>query len=434
MTTAAPPKRLGYGDLLKMQSDLGTPYNRAIWNIHSTSGKLNILRGLAVVSAGALAAYAATAHGLSSPVALAAGALTLGSFMHFVLSNLLALRIIVVAEWILRLGAGNLEYRIALSGRDQLAWMCEALDRLRRRSVEVVKLPRARELAEALEGQNRELEDRLRRLRRTQDQLVAQHKANEIGELAAGVAHEIRNPFNFVQNFAEGAAELAGELGEHAEAHRALLGEAAGRKLAGLHEEARENLETIVRNTQRANRIIERVLDLGDTVGEHRSIDLNEIVAEHARIAAHSEPGGAGDVRTRLEFGLGEDVGAVTANARGIGRLINNLVTNACDAVRERKPGAGAEYEPQVRIETERVAERVAIVVRDNGTGIDPAVADRVTEPFFTTKPPESGTGLGLSQCEDIVREHEGELVIASTPEDGTSVRVELPRRGPGPG
>ena len=434
MKTTAAPKRLGYRDLLKMQTDLGTPYNRAIWNVRSTSGKLNILRGLAVVSAGALAAHAAGAHGLTSPVAVAAGALTLGSIVHLVLSNLLALRIIVVAEWILRLGAGELEYRITLSGRDQLAWMCEALDRVRRRSIEVVKLPRARELAEALERQNHELEGRLRKLRRTQDQLVARHKANEIGELAAGVAHEIRNPLSFVQNFAEWAAELAGELIEHAEAQPKLPDKRAGRKLARLHDETRENLDAIVRNTQRANRIIERVLDLGDAAGEHRSLDLNELVAEHARIAAHSEPGSGDRVRVRLDFGLGEDVGDVTANARGIGRLIANLVTNACDAVREREAGADREYEPRVRIETERAGERVAIRVCDNGTGIDSAIADRVTEPFFTTKPPESGAGLGLSQCEDIVREHEGEIVIDSNPGRGTTVRIEIPRLGPRPG
>ena len=431
MTTPATPKRLGYRDLLKMQTGLGTPYNRAIWNIHSTSGKLNILRGLAVVGAGALAAQAAGAHGLASPVAIAAGVLTLGSFVHLVLSNLLALRIIVVAECILRLGGGDLEYRVALSGRDQLAWMCEALERVRRRSIEVVKLPRARELAEALERQNRELEDRLRKLRRTQDQLVARHKANEIGELAAGVAHEIRNPLNFVQNFAEGAAELAGELTEHAEAHRMLLGERARRELARVHEETREHLDTIVRNTQRANGIIERVLGLGDTAGEHRSFDLNELVAEHARMAAHSEPAAGDGIPVGLELGLGEDVGGVTGNARGIGRLVNNLVTNACDAVRERMVGADGKYEPIVRIETEREGERVAICVRDNGTGIDPSISDRVTEPFFTTKPPESGAGLGLSQCGDIVREHEGEIAITSNSQDGTSVRVEIPQSGP---
>ena len=431
MTTAAPARRLGYRDLLKMQSDLGTPYNRAIWNVRSTSGKLNILRSLVPLSAGTLATYAGVSHGPTSLVAIAAGVIALGGLVHLVLANLLALRIIVVAEWILRLGAGDLDYRVALSGHDQLAWMCEALERVRRRSVEVVKLPRARELADALARRNRELEDRLRKLERTQDQLVARQKANEIGELVAGVAHEIRNPLNFVQNFAEGAAELSGELTERLDAHRMVRGAGAARELERLYEEAGENLHAIARNTRRANRIIERVLDLGDAVGELRSFDLNELVAEHARIAVHSESAGGSGVPVRLEFGLGDDVGEVTANARGIGRLIANLVTNACDAVREREVGAGAGYEPRVRVETERQGERVAIFVRDNGTGIDPAVSDRVTEPFFTTKPPESGVGLGLSQCEDIVREHEGEIVVESGPREGASVRVEIPGSGP---
>lgn len=422
------PRQLGYAELLRMQGELGTPYNRAIWNIHSTSGRLNIVRGLAVLSAGALAGYAATVHGPASPVAVSATVLTLGSIVHFVLANLLSLRIIVVAEWVLRLGRGDLDYRVRLAGQDQLAWMCEALERLRRRSIEVVKLPEARALAQALEAQNRELEDQVQRLKRTRDQLIAQHKANEMGELAAGVAHEVRNPLNFVQNFAELGAEMTLELREEAEEHATSLGTEAGQRLEALHHSALEALQAIAANARRANRIIERVVDLGETTASRDAIDLNELVAEQARIAAHrgSDSGTGGAAHAELKLDLAHGAGSVTGNARAIARVVNNLVANACDATRERIRSAGEGYAPQVRVSTERAEGRPAIVVADNGAGIDPAIAERVTEPFFTTKPPQAGAGLGLSQCQDIVREHEGRMTIASVPGQGTSVRVEL--------
>ena len=288
--------------------------------------------------------------------------------------------------------------------------MSKALDRIRERSIREVRLPLATRLADDLEARNQELEQALGELQRSQDQIIAQQKSVELGELAAGVAHEIRNPLNFIKNFAEATMELISEREEIRTA-------GSDRRTT---EEARQNLERITQGSNRANLTIERVLALARPKGKPEPCDLDKIVMHHARLAVQ-----AGSQTTQLAIELETDfdpgIGAPIVMQQGIARVIVNLVSNACDAIEERAREGEEDYKPKITIGTRREGDRIRIEIIDNGTGMTPQVRTEATKPFFTTKSPERGVGLGLSQCEDIVREHEGEMRIESSTERKTT-------------
>ena len=287
---------------------------------------------------------------------------------------------------------------------------------------EVVNLPKARALAAELEARNVELNQTLGKLTRLQDQLVVQQESEEVGRLTAGIAHEILNPLNLAQNFAEGSAELAAEMAE------ALEEGSTGLKGCA---ELEEVFRGLAESSQRASQTIERVLEFGGASTATREVDIGEVVLQHARIAIEGQQRG-----TALRIGLASDIppgqGRVRARGQAIARLAINLVTNACQAIAERAE-AGCEdgYEPLVTIRVWTCPERAVLEVGDNGAGIDPGIRDRVAEPFFTTRASQDGVGLGLSECTDIVRMHQGTMGIQSGVGEGTTVRIEIPAGEP---
>ncbi|MCY4454206.1 MAG: HAMP domain-containing sensor histidine kinase [Immundisolibacterales bacterium] len=416
--TKTKERRLGHLDLLRMQGTLKGHYNRAIWSPKSSSGRMNVLR-VAMPLVAIAAAVEQSRDGLSV-LAIVLWLFVLTSLAHLVIANMIAMRLIMVAEWILRLTAGDLEYRLKLAGNDQTTWMCEAMEKVRRRSVEVVNLPRARELAAELEQRNTDLNHTLEHLKRSQDQLVAQQKSNEVGRLTAGIAHEIRNPLNLAQNFADGTAELVNELVEELDDESP-----AARRYAKLSETFRQ----IARHSRQANQTIERVLELGAGHAKSRELDIAEIAMRHARIAIEGHRLGNG-----LEIELARDTGdarhPLHAQAQGIARLATNLVTNACQAIAERAGNASERrYGAVVTVRVRTTPEHATLEVNDNGAGMDEKTLERAAEPFFTTRSLQNAAGLGLSECTDIVRMHQGTMRIESTNGEGTTVRVEIPNR-----
>jgi signal transduction histidine kinase len=245
-----------------------------------------------------------------------------------------------------------------------------------------------------------------------------------LGLLVAGIAHEIKNPLNFVNNFAELALELVEEL----RARRGARDADAADVEATLATVA-ENLGRIRQHGQRADAIINAMLmHVRDVRGEAVTVDFNELLVEYTTLAYHGFR--ASDVAFTAEIvqHLDPSLGPLTGPYQELARVIINLVSNACHAMRERQRLGDRRYRPTLRIESRRCADAVELTVADNGIGIAPEVRRRLFDPFFTTKPPGEGTGLGLSlSYEVVVNELGGAIEVASTAGEGATFTVRVP-------
>ena len=264
-----------------------------------------------------------------------------------------------------------------------------------------------------------ELEASLAELKAAQARLVQQEKMASLGALTAGIAHEIKNPLNFVTNFAGLSGELLDDLD----------GEPAPDERAALRADLRANVEKIEHHGRRADAIVRAMMAhaRGGT-GERRSVDVNALVEEHVAHAGHAERVRYPSAEPPLALDLAPDVGVIEADPQGIGRVLVNLISNALDAVRQRAEQSVDGYEPAVTVSTRRADDGITIRVADNGLGMEEAVRVRVFEPFFTTKPPGEGVGLGLSLAHDVVVQgHGGALTVESVEGDGSTFVLRLP-------
>ena len=424
-----PPRRvLTYRDLIAMQRRLKG--NRTLLSLRSSNGRMNSLRltlaGLSV----ALWAFVVHAHGIESWLGIGWTVMAIAAVSNVVLSLLIGLRVVAVGEWILRLGAGDLDYRTTLGGKDELARLCQALEELRDRSVRVVKLQLVERMTARLEQRNAELRETIDRLEKAQDQIVAQQKATELGELTSGVAHEIRNPLNFVKNFSEDTRELVAEMAESIESQEEAIGENKMRKLLEIQTGIAKNLDRIEVHTARADTIVQQIVMLGETQGAPQDVHLNTLVSQHARLACRAAEQQNRNFKVRLNEVYDERIGEVTVVAQAIARVVLNLVGNACYAVNEHRAKAPDGYRPTVWIRTREREAGLEIEVADNGPGIDESIREKVMTPFFTTKPPNVGAGLGLCQCADAVRQHGGTVALESSAAGGATLRIVLPGGG----
>lgn len=281
---------------------------------------------------------------------------------------------------------------------------------------------RNRELEQEVIRRTAALERSLAELKATQAQLVQQEKMASLGTLTAGVAHEIKNPLNFVNNFASLSRELVEELVQELEA--GTNPEAVQAILADLTL----NTEKIEAHGRRADNIVHAMLEHARSGSrERRTVDLNALVTEHVDMAWHGKRARTEGFDAQVTKELGA-VGQLAVVPQEIGRVVLNLMNNAFDAVGERAAREGAPYQPVVTVRTRQVEEAVEIRVEDNGPGIPEAIRAKVFEPFFTTKPTGSGTGLGLSLSYDIITQgHGGTLSVEGADGEGTAFIVRLP-------
>ncbi len=287
---------------------------------------------------------------------------------------------------------------------------------------------RVKERTRELHRSNRELSQMLERLQATQRQLVVQEKLASLGALTAGIAHEIKNPLNFVNNFAEASVELTEGLLSILGKEQSRLDPSLASSLEELATDLKQNAMKIAGHGHRADRIIKAMLEhsRGGT-GEKREVDLNALIAQYVHLAWEGRRLQLGDLRARLETNYDPSLPLILLAPQEFGRVVLNLVSNALYAMRERRKHAGAEYEPVLRIATQRVGDSVEVRVRDNGTGIAASIRDRIFLPFFTTKPSGDGTGLGLSISYDIiVQGNGGELRYETEEGKGTEFIVSL--------
>jgi two-component system NtrC family sensor kinase len=284
-------------------------------------------------------------------------------------------------------------------------------------------------LFETEQQRTRELAKSLEDLRTAQDRLVQTQKLASLGQLTAGIAHEIKNPLNFVNNFSGMSVELIDELQEAL--RDASLTEKAREEINELSDTLRDNLGKIVQHGKRADSIVKNMLlHSREGSGERRSVDVNALVEESLNLAYHGARAETQGFNVTLERSFDPTAGEVDVFPQEITRVLLNLISNGFYAATKRQgQESGNGFEPTMTAATKSLGDRVEIRIRDNGTGIPPEVREKMFNPFFTTKPAGEGTGLGLSISHDIiVKQHSGSIEVDTEPGQFTEFRIILPR------
>jgi signal transduction histidine kinase len=285
-------------------------------------------------------------------------------------------------------------------------------------------------LFESVEAHTRELAKSLESLRAAQDRLVQTEKLASLGQLTAGIAHEIKNPINFVNNFSAVSVELIDELQEALDG--VALDDGRRREINELADMLKGNLGKVVQHGKRADSIVKNMLlHSRQGSGEHRPADINALVEESLNLAYHGARAEKQDFNITLERAFDPAAGEVDLFPQEITRVLLNLISNGFYAATKRKREVnGDDYEPTLSATTRSLGDGVEIRIRDNGTGIPPEVREKMFDPFFTTKPAGEGTGLGLSLSHDIiVKQHGGSIEVDTKPGEFTEFRIFLPRR-----
>ena len=301
------------------------------------------------------------------------------------------------------------------------------IDRYQRRKlIQKERLRAEREKARAIEATNNELKRTLKHLTETQNQLIHAEKMASLGQLTAGIAHEIKNPLNFVNNFSKLSAGVLEELKDWIEVQGGMMDD----EVRELVETLEMNAEKIQLHGERADGIVKAMLDHSRTGrGERTTVAINRHVEEFLNLTYHGARARLEDFTADIERDFGEDVGDVEIYPQEIGRVVINLLDNAFYAVHEKRLSSnGLRYAPQVRIGTKREDGYVEIQVEDNGPGMTEEIAAKIFDPFYTTKPAGSGTGLGLSLSHEIiVKGHGGSLTVDTEVGKGTVFTLSLP-------
>ena len=431
----------------------------------SLLAEVDQLVGTAALSAqeAAQASSQAITTGLSLLLAISAvsiGGALLISWLF--VGRVILRRINMLSGRMREMAEGKLEEKVVAQGHDELAEMASALEVFRQNSLEAIRLNLVEELNNQLrdqatqmeeknteletvlteldgkntelEGKNAELEVVLADLQNAQVQIVMREKLAALGEVTAGVAHEIRNPLNFVKNFSEVSGELLVEMREALEKG----GDSPDvGYITEISNDLTDNLERIVNNCERANRIVQDMLAMGRGGANWQDIDLNTLLVEHSMLAYHSARATDTEFQLTVEQDLGDISGPMQAIPQDLSRTFLNIVGNACQATDERRRSLAEQgisfegYRPTVRLKTRDLGDEVEIRIHDNGTGMPEDVAEKIFNPFFTTKPANQGTGLGLAITSDIIRQHGGTIRVESKVDEYTEMIIVLPKTPP---
>ena len=343
-----------------------------------------------------------------------------------------------MSERMRRMADGDLETPVPEVGRDEIGELAAALEVFRQQALEVQRLNLVEQLYEELRQTNAELE-------RTQARLVAQEKLAALGELVAGVAHEISNPLNFVTNFSEGSLSLYEELSEMLDTYREGMSQEDTELLDNITQELTNSLNRVLANGGRALAIVERMRALGVIGGEPVMTDLNDVVRTAVQAACTAFSAKIENFTVQPDFDLDPSLGEVPLVEGDFIEAMVNLVSNACQAMYQKWEASDHEYAPELVITT-RLADGLAEVrVRDNGTGIADDVIGYIFNPFFTTHAGTLGAGLGLTIAADVARRLGGDLSVdtlygeyaeftMSVPVAAGALQEAAEDQGPGPG
>ena len=342
-------------------------------------------------------------------------------------------RLVGLATAMRSMAGGDLEVPVEVRGHDEVADMADALEVFRRHALEVQRLNLVEKLAHELDAKNRTLEEALENLQKMQEQMVAEQKLASLGQLAAGVAHEIKNPLNFVTNFSDVSVELIDEIGEvMTEIKDREEGDLAS-EIEPILSDLRLNLQKVKEHGERADGIVRSMLEHSRSApGDWRETDLNALLKQYVDLAYHSMRAHGQGFNATLSQDLDPEIGMVEVVPQEISRAFLNLITNAYQALDEkRRTSNDPDYEPELRVTTRRLEEQAEICIRDNGPGIPDELRERIFEPFVTTKNPGEGTGLGLSLTVDILTRHGGSIHLDTEEGAFTEMRIVLPLKRP---
>ena len=277
-----------------------------------------------------------------------------------------------------------------------------------------------------LQGQKKDIENTLAELRNTQKQLIQSEKMASLGELTAGIAHEIQNPLNFVNNFSELSNELIDEMKQELTNGNEL-------QAMGIADNIKQNLEKITHHGKRADAIVKGMLQHSQArTGQKQLTDINKLADEYLRLSYHGLRAKDSSFNSLLQTDFDQAIEAINIIPQEIGRVLLNLYNNAFYAVNEKKKQRPEIYEPTVSVSTKKIGDKsnsyqIEIRVTDNGNGIPQNIMNKIFQPFFTTKPTGQGTGLGLSLSYDIVKAHSGELKVETKEGVGSEFVIVLP-------
>jgi signal transduction histidine kinase len=276
-----------------------------------------------------------------------------------------------------------------------------------------------------LENANRELENTLSKLKATQAQLIHSEKMASLGELTAGIAHEIQNPLNFVNNFSDVSAEMIeeieGEIKKNKEERNELL-------MAEILRDIKENLLKINHHGKRADSIVKGMLDHSRTNGGERVLtNINSLADEYLRLSFHGMRAKNSNFQANFETHFDPNLPKVNVIPQNIGRVFLNIINNAFQAIDNTDTGKkDPDFKPIVKVATRDLGDKIEITIADNGPGIPEEIKDKIFQPFFTTKPTGEGTGLGLSLSYDIIKAHGGDLEVESKLNEGSVFKITL--------
>lgn len=322
-------------------------------------------------------------------------------------NNYFALAVVAASVWVLS------RWAVSKKQREEIKYFAQKnteLDRL------------VAERTAELTRQKEELERTVELLQTTQQQLIQSEKLASLGELTAGIAHEIQNPLNFVNNFAEVSSELIDEMEQE-------LAGGDPEEARAIAADIKQNLEKISHHGKRADSIVKGMLQHSRaTTGQKEPADINIIADEYLRLAYHGLRAKDKSFNATLITHFDEQLPKINLIPQDVGRVLLNLFTNAFYALRQQQTITGPDFKPTLEVTTYKEGNTAIIKVKDNGTGIPDAIKDKIMQPFFTTKPTGEGTGLGLSLSYDIVvKGHGGKINVESTEGQGTLFTIQLP-------
>ncbi|MEP7265765.1 MAG: ATP-binding protein [Bacteroidota bacterium] len=275
-----------------------------------------------------------------------------------------------------------------------------------------------RQRTQELLQKNELLEEAMENLKKSQQQLVQVEKLASLGQLIAGIAHEIQNPLNFVNNFSQLSRELIKETKEAT----------SEEERSEILDDLEKNMEKINHHGKRADSIVKNMLEHSRSgSGEKQPTDINQLCREYVSLAYQGMRSNNPDFNCELKTELDDTIPVIQAVSQDISRVLLNIINNALYAINEKTKAKEPGYQPAFRLKTERSENKVLITISDNGTGIPDAIKQKVFEPFYTTKPTGQGTGLGLSLSFDIINAHGGEIRFDSDSGKGTTFFIALP-------
>jgi len=382
-----------------------------------------------LVSDAALAQSAAARESVASGVIWLASislasAVAAALFGYFFVWKSLARRLTALSGAMREMSHGDLEVAIEVGGNDEISDMAEALEKFREYALEVQRLNLVEELAKEVDAKNASLQETLQELEKAQQQIIAEEKLASLGQLAAGIAHEIKNPLNFIGNFSEIAMDFGKEIEELLEDLEESDAREDIREIVG---DLGQSLGKIRDHSKRADNIVRSMLEHSrGGEGEWRETDLNAVLKQYVELAYHSMRALNTGFNMDLVDNFDPQVKPMEVVPQDISRVFLNLATNACQALDDKRKRI-EDFEPVISISSKLLEKDAQFVIRDNGPGIPQKIRDKIFEPFFTTKDGTKGTGLGLSLTADILQRHGGSIAVNSEEGEFTEMVIRLP-------